>query len=97
MRRSIQSALLLVCCIALAFTWGCASTARGQKQSVYQPLENLQLEGGGQSGADANIIIRYPALVDRDAETDFFDAFAAQPIGGIIKEPDPEVTGWLKP
>jgi len=88
-RRSIQSALLLVCCIALAFTWGCASTARGQKQSVYQPLENLQLEGGGQSEADANIIIRYPALVDRDAETEFFDAFAAQPIGGIIKEPDP--------
>ena len=89
MRRSIQTVLHLVCCVALACTWGCASTARGQKQSVYQPQENLLLENGGQSGADANVIIRYPALVDRDAETDFFDAFAAQPIGGSIKEPDP--------
>jgi hypothetical protein len=67
----------------------CASTARGLKQSVYQPKENLQLVDGGESQADANVIIRYPAIVDRNAEVAFFDAFAAHPIGGNIKESDP--------
>jgi len=75
-------------CASLAFTTGCASTARGQKQSVYLPQENLQLADGGRSQADANIVIRYPAMVDKAKETDYFDAFAARPIGGTIKEKD---------
>jgi hypothetical protein len=81
----------VVTCImagSLASTLGCASTARGQKQSVYLPSENLQLADGGRSQADANVVIRYPAMVDRDMETDYFDAFAARPIGGTMKESD---------
>jgi len=88
-RQPIHAVLRLSCCIALAGLLGCASTARGLKQSVYQPHENLQLVDGGQSEADASVVIRYPAMVDRDAEMDFFDAFAAHPIGGSIKESDP--------
>lgn len=89
MRQTIHTFLRLLCCIALASMLGCASTARGLKQSVYQPAENLQLADGGRSEADANVVIRYPAMLDQDAEGAFFDAFAAQPIGGSIDEPDP--------
>jgi len=88
-RQLFRTVLCLCCCIALACLQGCASTARGQKQSVYQPQQNLQLNNGGFSQADANVVIRYPAMLDRDAETAFFDAFAAHPIGGSIKEADP--------
>lgn len=80
--------LLLLLGLAVAGLSGCASTARGQKQSVYQAQPDLALQDGGRSQADANVIIRYPAIVDRDAETTFFDAFAAHPIGGTIKETD---------
>jgi hypothetical protein len=79
----------LAFCLVFLAASGCASTATGLKQSVYQPKENLQLADGGQSQADANVIIRYPAIVDRNAEVAFFDAFAAHPIGGSIKETDP--------
>jgi hypothetical protein len=90
---AVRQAIQLVQCVALAIAValgsGCASTARGQKQSVYQPQQNLQLTAdGGRSEADANVIIRYPAILDRNAETVFFDAFANHPIGGSIKETD---------
>src|SRR5690606_38885636 len=75
-------------CLAVTVLNGCASTARGLKQSVYQPQAGLELRDGGLSQADANVIIRYPAMVDRDAEVAYFDAFAAHPIGGEVKETD---------
>lgn len=89
--RLLCSQLGLVClilCIGIAGLSGCASTARGQKQSVYQPQADLQLHDGGRSQADANVIIRYPAIVDRDAETAYFDAFATHPIGGSNNRKD---------
>jgi hypothetical protein len=84
--------LCLILSVGAAGISGCASTARGQKQSVYQPLADLKLQDGGRSQADANVIIRYPAMVDRDAETTYFDAFAARPIGGVIKNKDGKPT-----
>lgn len=89
MRQVSNTILWLAFYLALLGMSACASTARGLKQSVYQPKENLQLADGGQSQADANVIIRYPAIVDRNAEVAFFDAFAEHPIGGSIKESDP--------
>ena len=74
--------------LCLLLVAGCASTARGQKQSIYQAQESIQLKDSGQSSADASVIIRYPAIIDRDAEVEFFDAFVAHPIGGSMKEPD---------
>jgi|GEM_PF-616734 len=87
-RPACKFLLSIVLCIAVVLGSGCASTATGKKQSVYQPQQNLQLNDGGRSQADANVVIRYPAIVDRNAETVFFDAFAAHPIGGSIKETD---------
>ena len=83
---SLSVFLCLVLCTCLAGISGCASTARGQKQSVYQPQADLKLQDGGRSQADAHVVIRYPAIIDRDAETLYFDAFAARPIGGPIKK-----------
>lgn len=88
MRLAIKWLLSVALCSVVVLGSGCASTARGQKQSVYQPQQNLQLSDGGYSQADANVVIRYPAIVDRNAETEFFDAFAAHPIGGDIKQAD---------
>ncbi|HKX55107.1 MAG TPA: hypothetical protein VJN01_03355, partial [Xanthomonadales bacterium] len=53
---------------------------------MYQPQADLKLQDGGRSQADAHVVIRYPAIIDRDAETLYFDAFAARPIGGPIKK-----------
>lgn len=80
--------LCLGFCLVSAGLSGCASTARGQKQSVFQPQAELTLQDESRSQADANVIIRYPAIIDRDAETTFFDAFAARPIGGAISKKD---------
>ncbi len=83
-----QIVLWVALCLAVIGLNGCASTARGLKQSVYQPQPDLELRDGGLSQADANVIIRYPAMVDRGAEVAYFDAFAAHPIGGEVKETD---------
>ncbi len=89
MRQTIKFILCVSLFVAVILGSGCASTASGQKQSVYQPQQNLQLTTeGGRSQADADVVIRYPAVVDRNAETAFFDAFAKHPIGGSIKEAD---------
>ncbi len=89
MRHPFQIIFRLFGFLALASLLGCASSAKGVKQSIYQPQQNLQLADRGHSQADANVVIRYPAMVDRDAEVAFFDAFVAHPIGGTIKETDP--------
>jgi hypothetical protein len=61
---------------------GCAGTARGVKQSVYQPDDSLSLVDPGQSNADAMVIIRYPAVIDADAATLYYVTYAKHAIGG---------------
>jgi hypothetical protein len=64
---------------------GCAGTARGAKQSVYQPDDSLSLVDTGRSDADAMVIIRYPAVVDADAATLYYVTYAKHAIGGAYE------------
>jgi len=70
--------------LSLLLLTACAGTATGLKTSVYKPDENLSMEDKSISQADANVVIRYPAIVDVNAENLFFDAFAHNAIGGAL-------------
>jgi hypothetical protein len=74
--------MLLAACLLLA---GCAGTARGIKQSTYQPDETLAAVDRSRSQADAMVVIRYPAFVDADAETAYYRLFEQHAIGGTAK------------
>ena len=78
--RSLYLTVCLVCGALLAA--GCAGTAKGVKQSVYQPDDSLSLVDTGQSDADAMVIIRYPAVVDANAATLYYITFGKHAIGG---------------
>jgi hypothetical protein len=80
---SLYLATLIVCGALLAA--GCAGTAKGVKQSVYQPDDSLSLVDTGRSDADAMVIIRYPAVVDADAEAAYYSTFAQHAIGGAFE------------
>jgi hypothetical protein len=91
MRRSIgfQSIpCLLAACLMLV---GCAGTARGVKQSTYQHDASLAAVDHSRSQADAMVVIRYPAVVDEDAETAYYRLFEQRAIGGTAK-PDPQTS-----
>jgi predicted small secreted protein len=70
----------LVCLLLSA----CAGTARGVKESVYQPGGDLSVGNPGHSRADAMVVIRYPAVVQQDALPTFHGAFERHAIGGKI-------------
>jgi hypothetical protein len=81
--RSI--ALLLAAALLLS---ACAGTARGVRQSVYQPDDSVAVLDRSRSDADAMVVIRYPAAIDDDALTAYFRAFVENPIGGAVKKGD---------
>jgi len=76
--------LMLLCCSALLSA--CAGTARGIKSSVYVADESLSAVDVSRSQADAMVIIRYPAVVDEEAQQTYFDLFEQHPIGGSLKQ-----------
>ncbi|MGK2926809.1 MAG: hypothetical protein ACSLE2_14430 [Lysobacterales bacterium] len=78
--------IVLCCCALLAA--GCAGTAKGLKQSVYQPDDTLSLVETGRSDADAMVIIRYPAVIDADAQGAYYSTFSEHAIGGAYKPGD---------
>lgn len=61
---------------------GCAGTARGLTSSVYEHDESLVAIDTSRSEADALVVIRYPALVDEEAEIAYYRAFERHAIGG---------------
>jgi predicted small secreted protein len=79
------SAVILLVAVLLA---GCAGTARGVKQSVYQHDASLAVEDNSRSQADAMVVIRYPAVVDEAALPAFYRGFTQHPIGGNFKNGD---------
>jgi hypothetical protein len=81
--RSSEIAILLLA--AALLLPGCAGTARGVKQSVYQHDEGLSVVDLSRSNADAMVVIRYPAIVDEDALPAYYQAFGEQAIGGEVK------------
>lgn len=82
-RLSTTATLMLAATLLLA---GCAGTARGKKESVYQHDADLAVVDLSRSTADAMVTIRYPAVVDRDAVEAYYNAFWEQAIGGTPKD-----------
>lgn len=65
---------------------GCAGTARGVKQSVYQHDRSLSVIDRSTSQADAMVVIRYPAVVHQDAQTAYYRLFEQNAIGGRVNQ-----------
>lgn len=74
-------------CLALVamLLSACAGTARGKKSSVYQHDGTVKAVDTSRSRADAMVIIRYPAVVDADAESAFYNAYEQHAIGGEVE------------
>ncbi|MCW8871391.1 MAG: hypothetical protein OQK01_02105, partial [Xanthomonadales bacterium] len=85
-RFSPQPALILLA-VSLLLA-GCAGTARGIKQSTYQPDEGLAAVDRSRSQADAMVVIRYPAFVDANGEAAYYRLFEQHAIGGTVKPKD---------
>jgi outer membrane murein-binding lipoprotein Lpp len=89
MRRPFAPQFILACLAASLLLAGCAGTARGTRQSTYQPDESLAAVDRSRSHADAMAVIRYPAFVDEAAEAAYFRLFEQHAIGGAAR-PDAE-------
>jgi hypothetical protein len=89
MRRPFCPQFILAGLAAGLLLAGCAGTARGIKQSTYQPDESLAAVDRSRSHADAMVVIRYPAFVDEAAEAAYFRLFEQHAIGGTAG-PDAE-------
>jgi hypothetical protein len=70
--------------MAILLLSACAGTARGLKTSSLQHDANLEMTDISLSQADANVIIRYPAVVEETAVQAYYDAFAENAIGGSV-------------
>jgi len=79
---------LLMLSIGLA---GCAGTARGIKSSVYEHDETLTVKDVSRSQADAMVVIRYPAVVAKEALPAYYRSFEQHAIGG-----KPELDGGTR-
>jgi hypothetical protein len=79
--RLVPFVLMLAAFVLLG---GCAGTARGVKQSVYENDEDLTVIDVSRSEADALVIIRYPAVVQDDALPAYYRLFEQHPIGGRV-------------
>ena len=91
-RRHLSTSVTLMLAAALLLA-GCAGTARGKRESVYQPDADLAVVDLSRSKADAMVTIRYPAVVHRDAEEAYYNAFWDRAIGGAIKADSPARQG----
>jgi hypothetical protein len=81
--RCYQIAVVALAALLLA---GCAGTARGIRESVYQHDADLSLVDRSRSEADAMAVIRYPAIVDESAAEAYYRAFLERAIGGKVEK-----------
>ena len=70
--------------VAAMLVAGCAGTARGTRSSVFKPDESVELADFSLSRADALVVIRYPAIIQAEAEEPYFHAFSINAIGGEV-------------
>jgi hypothetical protein len=84
MHRWLALSMLCLACLLTA----CAGTARGKKGSVYLADPGVSAIDTSRSNADAMVVIRYPAVVEQDAENEFYAAFRRHPIGGRLGDDD---------
>jgi hypothetical protein len=81
-RAAYLACLLLP--IAAMLVSSCAGTARGSRSSVFQEEEPVALDDFSLSRADALVVIRYPAIIQSEAEEPYFHAFSINAIGGEV-------------
>lgn len=85
MERLRVGSAALAALLLVMFAVGCAGTARGIKSSVYQHDDSVVLARETGSSANALVVIRYPAMLDEDAQGVYYTAFEYHPIGGEIR------------
>ncbi|MGB6228759.1 MAG: hypothetical protein WBF53_01360 [Litorimonas sp.] len=76
----MRKSLLLLLGTAL-LTTGCASMATGERASTFSSLAETQLRQKAPAGT-VLAVVRYPAFVEEDAQTDFARAYSGATIGG---------------
>ena len=84
MRLRIGHLVCLSLLIAAVLVAGCAGTARGSRSSVFQNEADVELADFSLSRADALVVIRYPAIIQAEAEEPYFHAFSINAIGGEV-------------
>ncbi|MEE4172879.1 MAG: hypothetical protein V2I57_01345 [Xanthomonadales bacterium] len=86
--RRFRGAPLRAACLFVALAGlllqGCAGTARGKAESAYGYDPTFAVEDASRSPADAWVVVRYPAMIDSDADAAWKDAYARQAIGGRV-------------
>ena len=92
--RLFKALLLGSALISSSMASGCASTAKGVKQSVLRGGPDVALRQDVSPGT-VMAVIRYPAFVNAGAESEFAKQFAARAIGGTAKVDDPTETQAL--
>jgi hypothetical protein len=80
---SILKSMLLMVVIGQVVA-GCAGTATGRDTSVLKHDETVVINDVSRSTADALVVIRYPAIIDSEAERVFYHAYGATAIGGAV-------------
>ena len=84
MTRNTAYLACLMVVIAAVLASGCAGTARGSRSSVFQNDEAVELADFSLSRADALVVIRYPAIIQAEAEEPYFHACSINAIGGEV-------------
>lgn len=94
MRKTLISLLGTSMLATGALNTGCASTASGVQSSAFVAGPDISLTQTAPKGT-ALAIVRYPAFIEDDAESDFADAYAGMAIGGGTGASDPIETQAL--
>jgi hypothetical protein len=84
LRIRIGHIACLAMAIAALLVAGCAGTARGSRSSVFDRNADVELANFSLSRADALVVIRYPAIIQAEAEEPYFHAFSINAIGGEV-------------
>lgn len=87
MPRCIQFFVLTSFVAMAGVMSGCAGTARGLETSVLKHDEALSVVDDSLSRADAMVVIRFPAIIDQDAEHAYYRSFEENVIGSNF-QPD---------
>ncbi len=83
-KLSLFVRLILAAAIVMPLLSGCAGTATGKDTSVLRKDDSIVVEDVSRSTADALVVIRYPAIIDVEAERVFYHAYGATAIGGQV-------------
>ncbi len=84
MKSRLLNSALIISALAIG---ACASSAKGKKTSAFTTSKSAPQEQLEVQAPEGSIlaVVRYPAVVDKDAKDKFREAYLSSPIGGRIK------------